>query len=247
MTPRAALPGVLLLGAAAAAAPASAGDYAALQPIGFSADGNVFAFEEYGVQDGSGFPYSTIYVIDTRNDSFLPGAPVRAVSREDGSPLSKARHEARRRAAPLIDAYRLADAPGLLAAYNPITEANAKPLALTYDSFAADEGFRETYSVTLEEKTFEPEGICKDFLKEVKGFRLSMTMKAGKPATDILQDDSRLPESRRCPTGYQVGGAVTHRNDDGSETHVIMVLVKSLGFEGTTDGCWIAIPTRIAK
>lgn len=244
---RAAVHGLLLVGTAALASPALAGDYAALQPIGFSADGNVFAFEEYGVQDGSGFPYSTIYVIDTRNDSFLPGAPIRAVSHEDGSPLSKARHEARRCAAPLIDAYRLADTPGWLAAYNPITEGNTKPSALTYDSFAADEAFRKTYAVSLEEKTFEPEGICKDFLKEVKGFRLSMTMKAGKAVTDVLQDDGRIPESRRCPTGYQVGGAVTHINDDGSETHVIMVLVKSLGFEGTTDGRWIAIPTRIPK
>lgn len=245
---RAAIPGLFLSAVSATIAPpAIAGDYAAFQPIGFSADGNVFAFEEYGVQDGSGFPYSTIYVIDTRNDSFLPGAPIRAVGREDGSPLSKARHEARRRAAPLIDAYRLADAPGLLAAYNPITEANTKPLALTYDAFAAEEAFRKTYSVAIVEKPFEPEGICKDFLKEVKGFRLSMTMKAGKPSADVLQDDSRIPESRRCPTGYRVGGAVTHSNDDGSETHVIMVLVQSLGFEGTSDGRWIAIPTRIQQ
>lgn len=247
MIMRLATSGLLLGAVALAASQASAGDYAAFQPIGFSSDGNVFAFEEYGVQDGSGFPYSTIYVIDTRNDTFLPGAPVRAVGREDGAPLHRTRHEAHRRAAPLIDAYRLADQPGLLVAYNPITEANATPLALTYDAFAADEAFRETYSLALEEKSFEPGGLCKDFLKEVKGFRLSMTMKAGKPATDVLQDDTRVPESRRCPTGYRIGGAMTHMNDDGTQTHVVMVLVKSLGFEGTTDGRWIAVPTRIVK
>lgn len=237
----------LLAATAICAQPVFASDYAAFQPIGFSADGTVFAFEEYGIQDGSGSAYSTIYVIDTRNDSFLPGSPVRAGGGEEEGPLSKARHEARRRAAPLIDAYRLNDTPGLLAAYNPISEANAKPLELTYDSFAVDAPFRKTYTVALEEKTFEPEGICKDFLKEVKGFRLSMTMKAGAPATDVLQDDSRIPESRHCPKGYQVGGAVTHVGDDGFETHVIMVLVKSLGFEGATDGRWIAIATRIPK
>lgn len=96
MKARAALPGVLFVAAVAAASPTFAGDYAALQPIGFSADGNVFAFEEYGVQDGSGFPYSTIYVIDTRDDSFLPGAPVRAVGREMAprSPSRATRHAA---------------------------------------------------------------------------------------------------------------------------------------------------------
>ena len=37
---------------------ASAGDTATPQVLGFSADGKVFAFEEYGIQDGSGFPYA---------------------------------------------------------------------------------------------------------------------------------------------------------------------------------------------
>jgi hypothetical protein len=37
---------------------AQAGDAAKLDILGFSKDGGVFAFEEYGVQDGSGFPYA---------------------------------------------------------------------------------------------------------------------------------------------------------------------------------------------
>ena len=247
MSGRAAITGMALAAMAMAAPVAAAGDYAAFQPIGFSSDGNVFAFEEYGVQDGSGFPYSTIYVLDTRTDSFLPGAPVRAVVQEEGADLRKVRRETRRGAAPLIDAYRLLGTPGILAAYNPVTEAGAAPHALTYDSFPADVPFRKTYSLTLEEKAFEPEGTCKDFLKQVKGFRLTMTAKAGKPASDLLQDDQRIPESRRCPTGYRIGGVVTHVNDDGSEVHVVMILVKSLGFEGTTDGRWIAVPVRIPR
>ncbi|WP_026623090.1 putative secreted protein [Ensifer sp. WSM1721] len=243
MMGRSAIAGVVL--AAAVAADALAGDYAALQPIGFSSDGNVFAFEEYGVQDGSGFPYSTIYVLDTRTDSFLPGAPVRAVVEEDGGGLHRARSEARGRAAPLIDAHRLAETPGILVAYNPITEAGAAPHVLRYDAFPADAPFRKTYTLKLEEKSFEPEGICKDFLKEVKGFRLTMTEKANKPAADVLQDDLRIPQSRRCPMGYRIGGVVTRINDHGSEVHVAMILVKSLGFEGSRDGRWIAVPIRI--
>jgi len=87
MSVRAAITTILLAAATIATAEARAGDFAALQPIGFSSDGNVFAFEEYGVQDGSGFPYSTVYVLDTRNDSFLPGAPVRAVVEDDKGEL----------------------------------------------------------------------------------------------------------------------------------------------------------------
>ena len=59
------------------AAPASAGDFAERHIFGFSPDGSHFAFEEYGVQDGSGFPYSNIYIVDVANDSWLPGTPLR--------------------------------------------------------------------------------------------------------------------------------------------------------------------------
>ena len=41
-----------------------AGDYAELNYIGVSKDGKHLAFEEYGTQDGSGYPYSNIYFID---------------------------------------------------------------------------------------------------------------------------------------------------------------------------------------
>ncbi|MCA1405112.1 DUF2259 domain-containing protein [Ensifer sp. IC3342] len=247
MSKRAVVTTTLLAAATIAAAEVRAGDFAALQPIGFSSDGNVFAFEEYGVQDGSGFPYSTIYVLDTRKDAFLPGAPVRAVIEKDGGALHEARREAHRRAAPLIDAYRLADAPGILAAFNPVTETSSAAHTLSYDAFPANEPFRKSYALTLEEKGFEPQGVCSSFLKEVKGFRLVMTEQAGKPAQDLLQEDTRIPESRRCPTGYRIGGVVTHINNDGSEVHVVMILVKSLGFEGSTDGRWIALPARLPK
>jgi predicted secreted protein len=42
---------------------AHAGDYAYRDILGFSSDGKSFAFEEYGVQDGSGFPYANIFVV----------------------------------------------------------------------------------------------------------------------------------------------------------------------------------------
>ena len=61
-----------------AVAPASlAGDVAELEILGFSDDGSVFAFEEFGVLDGSGFPYSNRYYIDVDSDEFLPATPIR--------------------------------------------------------------------------------------------------------------------------------------------------------------------------
>ena len=57
---------------------AVSGDFATRHIHGFSADGKLFAFEEYGVQDGSGFPYSTIYIIDTDTDNWTAGSPFKA-------------------------------------------------------------------------------------------------------------------------------------------------------------------------
>ena len=68
---------VLLAASLGLALPALAGDRALFQPIGFSADGRYFAFEEYGVQDGSGFPYSNTYILDLPADKWVNGTPVR--------------------------------------------------------------------------------------------------------------------------------------------------------------------------
>ena len=59
----------LLAASLAFAAPASAGDRAQFNPIGFSEDGRYFAFEEFGIQDGSGFPYSNTFIIDLPADN----------------------------------------------------------------------------------------------------------------------------------------------------------------------------------
>ena len=58
-----------------------AGDYATLNFIGFSRDGKYLAFEEYGVQDGSGFPYSNIYIVETAKNAYA-APPVRKSVKE---------------------------------------------------------------------------------------------------------------------------------------------------------------------
>ncbi|MBZ9963064.1 DUF2259 domain-containing protein [Mesorhizobium sp. B292B1B] len=52
---------VCLLAQFCALVAARAGDVAELEILGFTKDGGVFAFEEYGVQDGSGFPCGNRY------------------------------------------------------------------------------------------------------------------------------------------------------------------------------------------
>ena len=85
----------LFLASLALAGPAKAGDVAQLEILGFSRDGKVFAFEEYGVQDGSGFPYANRYYIDTATDAFVRGSPVRVRLDDESASLDAARRQAR--------------------------------------------------------------------------------------------------------------------------------------------------------
>ena len=115
-----------------ATAGAAAGDFSNFQTLGFSPDGKVYAFEEFGVQDGSGFPYSTLYFIDTDKDAYLPGTPVRVRIDDEEADLAKARAQSRDKAKALIEQHRVLSNPGLLAAFNPMGEVGADRKRIEY-------------------------------------------------------------------------------------------------------------------
>jgi predicted secreted protein len=79
---------IFLLFLAGANSIARAGDAAGREVIGFSPDGRYFAFEQYGVQDGSGFAYSDIMVIDATSDAWVVGTPVRKRADDEKMPLN---------------------------------------------------------------------------------------------------------------------------------------------------------------
>ena len=69
--------------------PAVAGDRALIDYVGFSADFRYFAFEEFGIQDGSGFAYSNIFVVDLATDSWVVGTPVRVQAESETTTLEQ--------------------------------------------------------------------------------------------------------------------------------------------------------------
>lgn len=225
---------------ALSSSPALAGDIASLQTIGFSADGGVFAFEEYGVQDGSGFPYSNIYVIDTKTDRFVAGTPIRERIEDESASPGAVRAQSHKAAASVIDHYRLGDHPGLLAAYNPVTE-TGDGRTLTYRAHAVLPPVGGPYTLTLEDISLPAADSCKGLMPETKGFRLAFTQEDGKPSTRLLHQDHRLPESRGCAMGYRIGAVSVYQPLGASAVHVALVQVLRYGFEGS-DGRWIAVP-----
>lgn len=101
---------------------AIAGDYADRKILGFSPDGHYFAFEQYGVQDGSGFPYSEIFIIDAVADKWVAGTPVRKRIDDESAKLSDVRDQAIKEAGPILSRLNISE-PGEHLASNPRAEA----------------------------------------------------------------------------------------------------------------------------
>lgn len=236
----------LLFAAIAASLPTPAvhaGEFAEVRPIGFSADGKVFAFEEFGVQDGSGFAFASRFFIDTTDDSFLPGSTVRVILEDDTRTVGDARAEAQARSASLEARYQFAGNPGTIAAFNPLSELDGAAHQLRYTPLSMVPQPFGAYEVTLEEKPLPASSLCRNIDETSIGFRLELTQTNGRPSDLVLHDDTSVPQSRGCPLGYRIGGAITHYAD-GASTHAVLVLVRSIGFEGE-NGRWIAVTRRL--
>jgi predicted secreted protein len=217
---------------------ASAGDMASLDVLGYSRDGKIFAFEEYGILDGSGGAYSSIYFIDIAADKFLPGTPIRALEHEEGR-LSAIRTETRFKAAALVEKHGIADNPGAIVAYNPPSEIGSDPHMLRYYPYLSAQVTGYTYTLELEQREFPPSSECLNMTGSYTGFTLRLTENQGAPFDKELHADSTIPASRGCPNDYRIGAVVSSEFRDVPQ--IAMIIVGRFGFEGN-DRRWIAVP-----
>jgi Predicted secreted protein len=229
-----------------AASSAFAGDYAEFRPIGFSPDGKVFAFEEFGVQDGSGFPYANRFYIDTETDEYLKGTPIRVRIDDEAATVGAARAKAAAEAAAIEASSKAAADPGIFAAFAPVPERGNDETFLRYQAapitpYPFPGG---AFSVELSQKPLKPPASCEALDVPIQGFMLHMKEKEGASSDLFLHVDDGIPESRNCPLSYALGGAMIHANPDGTTTHAILVLVRSVGFEGP-NGRWLAVTKRL--
>jgi predicted secreted protein len=220
----------------------SAGDVAEMRPIGFSPDGRFFAFEQFGEQDGSGFPYAEVQIIDTKTDTYLPGTPIKVLLRREEASIGEARRESLGQAQAILAAHSIGDDPGHLVALSPIGELTEKHHELRYQaypSFYVSEGI---YKLHLEEFDAESAELCRSMDVKVRGFALSLA-EDGKPESrrEVYRDRT-VPKSRHCPSAYAIGGVVTP-GYGSSAPHMVMVQIAALGFEGN-DLRWLAVPVK---
>ena len=227
----------------AAGMAAHAGDTAEVHVLGFSADGSVFAFEQYGVQDGSGFPYAERYYIDTANDSFVAGTPVRVRLDSEDATLAQARAAARKQSQQVISDADLAAHPGFRAGWNAVTELSADPHRLAALPRPVFPPIDAPVEFRLEEVPVSAPDQCRN-LGEIVGFRLLRVGTVAGGQTTLVHQDDHIPASRGCPLGYRIGGLVTYYPRSGPPVYALLIAIRQVGFEGP-DFRWLAVTGRI--
>ncbi|MGB3024382.1 DUF2259 domain-containing protein [Paradevosia shaoguanensis] len=237
------LPRLLLLAAfiLLSALPARAGDAALIEFLGYSTDGDHFAFEEFGIQEGSGYAYSTIYVVQLSTDSWVKGTPFRAQAGEADAerPLAKVRADARALAKGQLEALAIEVPTQILALIGDGTiDDDATQLRFADPACCGIATVSETEQV-LKLTTFESDaGFDCVALTEQKALGYALTLAVDGVEREVHRDKGVLPKSRGCPMGYRLYGVV--RSFDGGG-HVAIVAVHAFGFEGP-DRRFLAVP-----
>ncbi|MCC0040283.1 MAG: DUF2259 domain-containing protein [Brucellaceae bacterium] len=231
--------GIVAIGLAVS--PAIAGDTAELNILGFSGDSSIFAFEEYGVQDGSGFPYANRFYIDVENDAFLSGTPVRIRIDDESATLAEALQQAAAQGEEIVSDDELAANRGYTAGFNAITELSADPYRLAVNPRPVLPPVDTPVEFRLEEFPLPAEG-CED-LGETMGYRLLRIDVTDGGGVTLLHEDETIPTSRNCPLGYRLGAVQTVFGDQGQPSFAVLIAVRSFGFEGP-DHHWIAVTGR---
>ncbi|ANM10770.1 MULTISPECIES: DUF2259 domain-containing protein [unclassified Rhizobium] len=217
-----------------------AGDIANIQPIGFSADGKVFGFQEFGIKEEGGAPYSNTYFVDTENGQYLEGTPFRTEMTEKDANLSKARRQNLTAARSQMDKYDLLTNPGLIAAFNPPTELGSPSKTIRYTTLATDGPPKSPYTLALSEIPVATPKDCAAVDKRVLGFSLQMIEKQGAPNRQAARQATAVPAERACSVEYRIGGAVVYQPEAGDQVHIALILA----FDADRNGRWIAVPVH---
>ena len=235
------LTAIFLLLPMLAGGPARAGNVSELEILGFSADGSIFAFEEYGVQDGSGFPYANRFYIDIASDGFVPGTPIRIVLQDENASLGDARAQARAPGQSIVSDEFAANR-GHTAGANAITELSADPFRMAVNPRPVIPPVDDPIEFRLEEFTLDAQG-CEN-LGPTMGFRLLRIDLTENGSVSLVHEDDSIPRSRNCPLGYRLGAVQTVHPATGEPSYAVLIAIESFGFEGP-DYHWIAVTGRL--
>ena len=219
--------------------PAAAGDRAALDVIGYSEDAGFFAFEEYGVQDGSGFAYSSIYIVELSSDSWVVGTPIKVQAEGEDKALPAVRAEALAEAADKLESLGI-DYPADMVALNGdgAPDRDAQTLRFGVPGYLPGSVLND-YELLLTSFAATAAAPCEEWFS-VKPLGYTLALAEGDSET-LIHRDTALPRSRGCPTAYRLYGVVLPYMAQTIEDGVALISVYPGGFEGP-DRRFLAVP-----
>lgn len=183
------------------------------QFYGFSKDSKYCAFETYGYHDGSGFPYSNIYFIDTAKNKYAT-KPIRLCdSKGTYADVKKVREANLKKASKYFTKYN-------------IKKNDMGKLIFTNSKDKHNVSFKigsKQYKLNLTEKNLDNKETT--FINE-KGFELRLS--TPNKGLKVLQKDSYLPKSRAEAMGYNILSAYYKGNK-----LVVFLEYEEYGFEGS--------------
>jgi len=223
-------------------APAQAGDFAQPAIIGYSSDFRYFAFEEFGIEDASGFPYSTIYFVDLKDNSLVAGATVKVRLDKDVDPLAgdlvRARSQARAKARPLLDSLQISW-PAEMLAYNGDGVPDLAGLSLRFGTTGYNGAVIGDYQLSLKMVATDTALECESWaMSKPQGFVLTIADYSGE--SEIYRDQT-LPGSKNCPLFYKISGVFAPFAAVDISSAIALISVYSSGWEGP-DRRFIVVP-----
>lgn len=229
----------LLIALALLVSPALAGDRALVDMIGYSDDARYLAFEEFGIQDGSGFAYSSIYIIDLESDAWVVGTPIREQADDESVTLSQIRAEVQLQAEASLSSFGI-DVPAEFVALvgDGAPDADGRTLRFGVPGYTPGEVSGE-YEVRLSSFATTAAAPCAEWFSiEPMGYELVV---ADQGAERLIHRDKALPRSRGCPITYRLYGVVLPFNAGSASDAVALISVYPGGFEGPNRR-FIAVP-----
>ncbi len=226
------------------ALPTAAADRALINMIGYSEDGNYFAFEQFGIQDGSGFAFSDVFVIDLVNDEWTAGSPFEVQAEDEGRSLAEVRLEALSMAQDAFDQHKIGVPVQILSLIGEgeATETGKRVHWSTPACCGAGATQADAQSLILSVQAIRSDDeYCLDL--GAVGYSLSFQDQHG--VRELHADGEVLPKSRGCTLDYRIYAVVEPFSDfyaDGfTRRRVAIIASYPFGFEGV-DRRFLAVP-----
>ena len=236
--------GASLVAALGLAFPAIAADRALLNIIGYSEDGDYFAFEEYGIQDGSGFAYSSVFVVDLANDTWVANAPFSARAEDEERTLGEIRLEALGKAQSTFDEYRIGVPPQILTMIGDGAATETGTRVHWSTPACCGPGFTQPDAQSL---VLSTRGITstEEYCKDLSPVGYVLTFQDQNGSRELHADGDVLPASRGCTLDYRIHAVVqpfeNYWTDGFAGRRVAIIASYPFGFEGV-DRRFLAVP-----